>query len=157
MNPTVKAIAHHTALRPNYMSQIASLHRLQGRAAKGRRPAGFSMTEALISMGILALLAALALTSGYHFRTRSDARVCRGNIQAIYRAVNEYALDFQLAAGTTVTVSQLAPRYLPGVASLTCPATTGLTYSAWFIVNRVPTCPGGKTNHVWSPLEAPGL
>jgi len=115
------------------------------------------MTEALICMGIVAMLAALAFTSGYHYRLRSQAKECRGNIQMLYQAVNEYAIDYQLAPGATVTVSQLMPRYLRAAAGPTCPATTGVSYGAFLIVNKVPACPAGIAEHAWSPAEQPGF
>lgn len=115
------------------------------------------MIELAVCIGILAVMTTLAMLGAMHYRLRNEAAECRGNIQLLYQALNEYALDFQLPRGTTVTVAQLQPLYLPARQRLTCPATTGVSYNAILIVGSVPVCPAGLARHRWQPSEAPGL
>lgn len=115
------------------------------------------MVELAVCIGILALLTTLAMLGAMHYRLRNEAAECRGNIQLLYHALNEYALDYQLPHGATVTVAQLQPIYIPAQRRLTCPATTGLSYNASLIVGSVPVCPAGLARHRWQPSEAPGL
>jgi len=118
---------------------------------------GYSLTELAMCIGILGIMAVVAMLGALQYRLRNEAAECRGNIQLLYHALNEYALDFQLARGTTVTVAQLMPHYLPPTQRITCPATTGTSYGASLVVGSVPVCPAGIARHRWQPSEAPGL
>ncbi|MCX7848547.1 MAG: type II secretion system GspH family protein [bacterium] len=121
------------------------------------RCAGYTFTELMVCMAILGILTAMALFGAWQYRLRNEASECRGNIQLLYHALNEYALDFQLPRGATVQVAHLQPIYLPANLRLVCPATTGVPYGSNLTVGSVPRCPAGLPRHQWRPDEAPGL
>lgn len=118
---------------------------------------GYTLAEVAVCVGILSILTLVVMVGVFHYRLRNEAAECRGNIQLLYHAVSEYALDYQLPHGATVTLAQLQTRYLPANHRIVCPATTGLTYGSHFIVGAVPRCPAGIATHRWSPSELPGL
>lgn len=123
-----------------------------------KRPGGFTFMEILMCMGIIGLAAVLGLYAVMHAHERSRRLECRGNIQMLYHAVTEYAIDNDLAVGATVTVAQIIPRYIARTNGLVC-SKTRQTYGPNFILGRtnMVTCPTAEPGHSWTPDESIGF
>ncbi len=113
---------------------------------------GFTLIELMICVSIIGLMVAIATFSLRSTKLKSQKRVCRGNIQAIYHAVSEYALDHNLKNGDTVNIANLYPEYLDNTNKFYCP-TSRRAYSSVFTIGRtnMVVCPTGEAGHFWTP------
>ena len=121
-----------------------------------RNTQGYTLIEIMITIGVLGILILGVVYSYSKYNERSQAMTCRGNIRLIYSAVNEYALDYQLAPGATVSITNLCPHYLSERALEPCPYNKQ-SYGGTFTVGQAPQCPAGIPEHAWSPDEDIGL
>ena len=99
------------------------------KTARATRLAGFTLVEIIIVVVIIGLLAAIAIPSFVHARTKSQATACINNLRQIEAAVQELAIEKGLHVGDTVVLDDCTPYIklnsngeIPG-----CPA--GGTYS----------------------------
>jgi len=114
-----------------------------------RRKAGFTLLEIMIAASIISILAAVAIPNFIKYRNRSREQVCKGNIQMIYYAVEQYALDYNLNNGASVSVANMVSGGFLN-STPTCPS-NGAGYGATQTVGTPPTCPAGIAGHSWTP------
>jgi len=110
------------------------------------------MLELCIVLAILGILLMIGIMHLSGARTRSDARRCRGNLQALYTAVQAYAVEYRLPPGAVIHFTNLYPRFWSAASPGRCPA-TGVEYPRAY-TNGVPVaCPSAAQfpDHVWSP------
>ena len=72
-------------------------------AMKRSGSSGFTLVEIMIVVAIVALLAALALPSMIRARKRTQAASVLTDLRLIQSAVDQYALEYNLTSGTTVS------------------------------------------------------
>ncbi len=114
-----------------------------------RRKTGFTLLEIMIAVTIISILAAVAIPNFVKYRNRSRTQVCIGNIQMIYYALEQYALDYNFNNGTSVSLANMVSGgYLNS--SPTCPS-NGANYGDPQTVGTVPTCPASIAGHSWTP------
>ena len=78
----------------------------RGHAPKQPRKAeAFTLVEILIVVGVIAVLAALAVPAFYRARQRAVAAQVRNELRLIDAAVDQYAIDTGKKSGTTVEVT----------------------------------------------------
>ena len=110
---------------------------------------GFTLTEIMIVVAIIALLAAIAIPS--FLKSRSDARTsaCINNLRLIDSAKQQYATASQTCANSTVLYMSDIYMYIKGATVNAGPVCReGGTYTVGIVTNN-PTCSyGGK--HVLS-------
>ena len=63
------------------------------KSAKAMRVAGFTLVEIMIVVAIAGLLAAIAIPSFVHARTKSQATACINNLRQIECAVQQVAIE----------------------------------------------------------------
>ncbi len=68
------------------------------------RPAGFTLVEIMIVVGIITLLAALALPGMLRARKRAQASRVKDDLRLIEAAVDQYAIETQRQPGAVVSV-----------------------------------------------------
>jgi len=72
------------------------------------RARGFTLVEILIVVGIVGLLAVLAIPSFMKSREKSQAKTCMNNLRQIYYAKEHFASQNSLNAGDPVTENDVA-------------------------------------------------
>lgn len=83
------------------------------KSVKTKGKAGFTLTEIMIVVAIIALLAIMVLPSFANSRTRSQRTCCINNLRQISGAKDQYALDKMNAVPLVVT--EFVPSYLPRI------------------------------------------
>ena len=116
------------------------------------RVKGFTLVEIMIVVGIIGLLAVIAIPNWVHARTASQNQACISNLREISGATQQWALDYRNGPGETVTPELILP-YLRN--AVVCPAggsdaTFGSTYTVTTVSN-LPTCRIVPTVHVLTP------
>ena len=89
------------------------------------RKSAFTLVEILIVVAILGLLAGIAIPNLIKAREGAEENACKGNMAMIEAAIEQWALDNNIASGTDVAASQ----------------------SSWddYLRDGVPDCPCGGT------------
>jgi len=72
---------------------------------KSTRPAGFTLVEIMIVVGIICLLAALAIPGFLRARKRAQAARIKDDLRLIEAAVDQYAIETQRQPGWVVSVA----------------------------------------------------
>ncbi len=101
-----------------------------------KRKAGFTLTEIMIVVAIIGLLAAIAIPSFIKARTNSMDSICSNNLRQIDAAKDQYAMDNDNQA--PADLDALVPTYIKKTPD--CPA--GGTYSLESLGSH-PTCSEG--------------
>lgn len=113
------------------------------------RKTGFTILEIMIAALILSILAAVAIPNFLKYRNSSREQVCKGNIQMIYHAMEQYALDYNFDNGDNVSLTNMVNGgYLNS--NPTCPS-NGTNYAGSQTVGTAPTCPDSISGHSWTP------
>jgi prepilin-type N-terminal cleavage/methylation domain-containing protein len=105
------------------------------------RVKGFTLVEMMIVVGIIGMLAVIAIPQWVHARSESQTNACINNLREIYGATQQWALDFRKSSGSDVTPDAILP-YLHN--AVTCPAggsaaTFGTSYTLTTVSN-LPVC-----------------
>ncbi len=116
------------------------------------RVKGFTLIEIMIVVGIIGLLAAIAVPNWVHARTTSQNNACISNLREIWGATQQWALDNRQGPDVTVAPEEILP-YLRN--AVVCPAggsaaTFGSSYTLTTVSN-IPTCRIAPTAHVLAP------
>jgi prepilin-type N-terminal cleavage/methylation domain-containing protein len=105
---------------------------------------GFTLVEIMIVVAIIALLAAIAVPGFLRARKRSQAARMLEDLRMIDAAVDQYAIEYNLTSGQTVTSGQIK-LYLKPNSQLynTWASVIGLPYAAGYNVDAKITTPAG--------------
>ena len=98
---------------------------------------GFTLVEIMIVVGIIGLLAAVAVPNFIQTRNYSRSSICINNLRLIDAAKEQYALEWSLQAGTATTSTDCTP-YLKQNTFPVCPGTP--TAYATNAIGFYPTC-----------------
>ena len=107
--------------------------------------AAFTLTEILIVVAIIGLLAVIAIPNFISSRQKGQATTCINNLRQIDSAIQQWALEGNQAAGAAVTKSAVTPyisRAGSGGIFPQCPS--GGQY-VMTTVQEKPTCSIGQT------------
>jgi prepilin-type N-terminal cleavage/methylation domain-containing protein len=101
-----------------------------------KNTAGFTLVEIMIVVGIIGLLAAIAVPSFVQARTAARKGACVNNLRLIDAAKEQCALETNLDDGAAVDAADITP-YLKGGAMPNCPADGTYDIKA---IGTPPTC-----------------
>jgi len=111
----------------------------------------------MIVVGIIGMLAAIAIPNFVRARSRSQMNVCINNLRQIDAAKQQWAMETRQTSGAMPQESDIGP-YIGragNVKSVVCPSGgSGATFTASYTINEVtnkPTCnivPSGESAHV---------
>jgi prepilin-type N-terminal cleavage/methylation domain-containing protein len=116
------------------------------------RVKGFTLVEIMIVVGIIGLLAAIAVPNWVHARTTSQNNACISNLREIWGATQQWALDNRKGPDAPVAPENILP-YLKN--AVVCPAggsaaTFGTSYSLATVAD-LPICQIAPTVHILPP------
>ena len=101
----------------------------------------FTLTEVMVVVLIIAIIAAIAVPQWVTARGRSQQKVCMTQLREMESAKEMFATESRLSAGDTVVMADIFPSYLQGTAAPQCPG--GGTYTLQ-TVGTPPTCSLGN-------------
>lgn len=119
---------------------------------------GFTLVEIMIVVAIIGIIIAIAVPAFIRARETSRARACQENLSKIDGAVEQYAMENNIANGTSVSLSDLhntgGTGYLKSEPE--CPG--GGTYSSSIDVGDAPSCDYTEPDWIGDELqhELPG-
>ncbi len=70
---------------------------------------GFTMVELMIVVSIITLLAALAISSFYRARQRTQATITLNGVRLLDDAIDQWTFEYGVANSATITLASLAP------------------------------------------------
>ena len=104
---------------------------------KYSRKAGFTLVEIMIVVGIIGLLAAIAIPNFARARASSQTNVCINNLRQIQAGIQQWAMEQKKGPTSAVTEADVTP-YLKNAAI--CPA-GGTSFDTSYTLTDVGTDP----------------
>jgi prepilin-type N-terminal cleavage/methylation domain-containing protein len=102
---------------------------------------GFTLVELMTVVGIVGMLASIAIPNFVNARATSQAGACINNLRQLDYAVQLFALDQKKQATDTYALTDLYPYInLTSVSNSLPPCPRGGTYSPGTCVTNAPTC-----------------
>lgn len=107
---------------------------------------GFTLVEIVIVMGLIALLAAIAVPNLLRTRAAANRSTCINNLRVIDSAMQQWALEQHKSANAAVDYSDIGP-YLKD--SVTCPAGGTSIADSYIVANMAsqPSCRISPVDH----------
>jgi prepilin-type N-terminal cleavage/methylation domain-containing protein len=108
---------------------------------------GFTLVEVMIVVGVIGMLASIAVPSYVRARDSSQMNACINNLREFDGAVQQYALESKLAPTAPYTLANLQPflKLTSAGALPSCPA--GGSYSPGESIAEHPTCSLSPIGH----------
>jgi prepilin-type N-terminal cleavage/methylation domain-containing protein len=110
----------------------------------------FTLTELMIVVGIIGLLAAISIPNYVRASTQSQKNVCINNLRQIDIATQQWAMENKVAVSATVAFPDISS-YLKY--AVVCPA-GGIAFSDSYLLNGLtnkPTCQKVPASHILPP------
>jgi prepilin-type N-terminal cleavage/methylation domain-containing protein len=108
--------------------------------------AGFTLTEIMIVVSIIGLLAALSVPSLLRARSRAQEQTCIDNLRLLDGAKQQWALESKAISTSTPTAAQIMPYLGRGSGNLPlCPADPQKTFATSYSLNDCSTAPSCLT------------
>ena len=109
-----------------------------------RTKAGFTLIEIMIVVGIIGMLAAMAIPNFIRARTASQQSACINNLRQIDAAKHQWGLEASVPLSATPSSADLQPylgRGAGSVANVFCPQDPARTLGTSYTVGDLSTAP----------------
>lgn len=108
---------------------------------------GFTLVEIMIVVGIIGLIAAMAMPSFMRARTTAQQNACINNLRVIDGGKQQCALVFRLSSGRTIVTASVN-EYIRGSTTPICPSGGTYTYGK---IGSNPLCTiSSPTSHLFA-------
>jgi len=118
----------------------------------GTQKGGFTLTEIMIVVALIGLLACVAIPNWVHARTNSQTNTCINNLRQIDAAKQQWAMETKQATNATPAFTDISS-YLKS--EVVCPSGgAGVTFGTSYTINNLglkPTCQIYPTTHLLPP------
>jgi prepilin-type N-terminal cleavage/methylation domain-containing protein len=103
--------------------------------------AGFTLTEILIVVGIISLLAPIAIPGFVRSRAASQRTTCINNMRQVDSAKQQWATETSQPVNTTPTATDIAPyvNRAGSLASVYCPTDPAKSFATSYALNDIGT------------------
>ena len=133
------------------------------RKLNSQRRGGFTLVEIMIVVAIIALLASIAVPNFLRSRKRSQATQVLEDLRQIDSAVDQYAIEYRKAGGTTVTWADVQKYLKTGTRLYTSNGQDilGSSFVVPFVIDTPPSVPAATFTALsdvapadfWSPFN----
>src|SRR5271170_5961782 len=110
---------------------------------KSSQEGGFTLIEIMIVVGIIGMLAAIAIPNYVHARLQAQRTGCIVNLSQIEGAKNQWALAAKASPTAVPGISDIQPYLGRGTAGTapTCPADSASSFATSYSINDLDTAP----------------
>ncbi len=101
------------------------------------KKAGFTLVEILIVVGIVAVLAAIAIPNFVKARQHAEISACVRHLRKIDAAKEQWAIEYKKRTGARPDIQALIPYIKDGIGDMICPLAKEVSFADSYVVEAI--------------------